>query len=103
MADLFIDDDSAKFARRRRCAALRDDKPVFGLVPAEEAELKRLDAEFGEDLLKEYPDDKVERMIAGGITPEPGSWDEGALLNYRKAVDGMDLDYGVPMDELRDP
>lgn len=53
---LFIDDDSAKFARRRRCAALRDDKPVFGLVPDEEAELERLDKEFGPDLSKETPD-----------------------------------------------
>ena len=52
---LFLDEDSAKYARRRRCHCLREDKPIFGLTPSEEAELAALDVEFGDDLSKESP------------------------------------------------
>lgn len=47
---MYIDEDADKFARRRRCHCLCEDKPIFGLVPAEEAELERLNKEFPEDL-----------------------------------------------------
>lgn len=55
MADLFMDEDAAKYRRRRRCRCLREDEPIFGLVPSEEAELDALDKEFGDDLSKEHP------------------------------------------------
>lgn len=55
MADLFMDEDAAKYRRRRRCHCLREDEPAFGLVPSEEAELDALDKEFGDDLSKEHP------------------------------------------------
>lgn len=40
-----LDDDKDRRERRWRC--LHEDEPVFGLVPAEEAELAELDKEFG--------------------------------------------------------
>jgi hypothetical protein len=55
MADLFMDEDAAKWARRRRCHCLRTDEPAFGLTPEEDAELDRLTKEFGDDLSKEQP------------------------------------------------
>lgn len=47
-AVLSADDWFAKDKRRNRWLALHDDAPLFGLVPSEQAELDRLDSEFGE-------------------------------------------------------
>lgn len=56
MGDLFMDQDYAKFQRRRRLHCLRQDREVFGLTEHEEAEAEHLSLEFGPDLSREQPE-----------------------------------------------
>lgn len=46
--DTQVEDYFAREKRKRRWIALTEDGAIFGLVPAEEVELKALVAEFGE-------------------------------------------------------